>query len=480
VIFGLLLVILSSYNIAKSQQTVTQLGEKQDTTINQTTDKLVNASNSKEPTLQQGQEVVPIQWKNFVTPQTIGKEEEQSRRIFANAVRYNLTWITQTFKKDEQRQLFILKQYDEQGVRPAASVCYAVATALKVAELNENELGVPRQEAFNLVKKLIKGVVAAYKKNKTDGKGWGYQWQSAHWATFAGQGAWIIWDDLDKETQTLVLTMITEEADRFIVPNYRVPYWTSPNGHVNTPGDTKAEENAWNAGILMVALAMMPNHPHAKQWKQVCSELVVSAFAVKSDLQNNRIIDGKPVKEWLHGYNLRDDGMVDNHRRIHPDYTSAVTINTRTLLIQPLAGQPVFEGATLNFPLIYRTFVDRRWESPPYTAPGGTIYIPNQAEVYYPQGTDWSKYRFDIYYLLDVNAYLCKPELSNELKNKAVDWLRLRADRIEKMQNRNQNGKMFLSGEFDNYSGCEQMTAWQLADAYLLFWLSSHHKKTKN
>jgi hypothetical protein len=351
-----------------------------------------------------GQEVVPIQWKNFSAPQKQEKEEEQCRRIFANAIRYNLTWISQTFKKDEQRQLFIFEQFNEHGIRPAASVCYAVAVALKCAELNENELGVSREEALNRVKCLIKGVAAAYKKNKTDGAGWGYVWQSAFWASVAGQGAWMLWDELDNETKTFVQNMVTEEADRFIVSGYQVPYWISRDGKVNTPGDTKAEENAWNAGVLMLAVAMMPNHPHAKQWKQVCSELIVSAFAMKSDLHNNKIIDGKPIQEWLRGYNMRDDGMVENHARIHPDYTTAITLNTRTFLIQPLAGQPVFEGATLNFPFIYRTFVERQWESPPYATPGGTIYLPGKAEIYYPQGNDWSKYRFDIYYLLDINV----------------------------------------------------------------------------
>jgi hypothetical protein len=56
----------------------------------------------------------------------------------------------------------------------------------------------------------------------------------------------------------------------------------------------------------------------------------------------------------------------------------------------------------------------------------------------------------------------------------SVSWLRLRADRIEAMQARHPDGKLYAPGEFDTYPGREQMAAWQLADAYLFFWFSCH------
>jgi hypothetical protein len=99
------------------------------------------------------------------------------------------------------------------------------------------------------------------------------------------------------------------------------------------------------------------------------------------------------------------------------------------------------------------------------------MYIPGKVELYYPQGTDWSKYRVDIYYLLDVNVHLLG--LDKGLKHKAIDWLRLRAARIEAMQSRHNDGKMYAREEFTTYPGCEQMAAWQLSDAYLFFWLHS-------
>lgn len=418
--------------------------------------------------------VVPINWAHFGRYFRRNKDIKQSRRILANAVRYNLGWIVKTFKIDKSRGLYIINHYGEQGIRPPASVCYGVAVGLQCADLNAVELGLSRKEAFNRIGKLIKGVAAVYKSNQPDGKGWGRGWQTALWATFVGQGAWMIWDSLDIETQKMVQTVVVNEADHFIPPDYRVPYWTSPDGHVNTPGDTKAEENAWNATLLQLAVAMMPNHPHVKEWKRVCSELMLSASSQQRDLENNEIVDGKPVKDWLHGFNVRDDGAVVNHHIIHPDYiVSLLNLTARTYLVQSLVGESVPGASLWHHRFIYQSLIKLAWSSPPYEAPGGTMYIPGKAEIYYPQGTDWTKDKFDPYYLADVNAHLLGWDKG--LTHKVGDWMRIRASRILVMQSNYNDGHTFPATESSQRPGCEQTLAWHAGDAYLLFWLHAHH-----
>jgi hypothetical protein len=60
--------------------------------------------------------------------------------------------------------------------------------------------------------------------------------------------------------------VFTLDADVFI--NMTVPYWADTLGHIVTPGDTKAEENAWNSKLLASAQAMMPHHPNVGKWRQ--------------------------------------------------------------------------------------------------------------------------------------------------------------------------------------------------------------------
>ena len=418
-------------------------------------------------------QVVPINWKRFDKSFKSNNDINQSRQILVNMARYNLAWITKTFKADDQQGIYEINHFDENGIRPSVCVCYGLAVALRCAALNDKELGTSREEAFKRISMLIKGLAITYKANRSNGKGWGKDWQSAFWANMLGEGAWMLWDKLDPETREMVQNVIVNEADRFIAPGYKVPYWTAPDGHVNTPGDTKAEENAWNATVLQVAVAMMPHHPNVEKWKHICTELMISAFSLKSDLQNNKIVDGKPVRAWLNGFNVREDGAVINHNIIHPDYTLTIHINARSFLTQSLAGETVSQASQWNSPFVYRSLAEHVWTSPPYCSPGGTMYLPGKAEVYYPQGTDWSKFRYDIYYLTDVYAHILGWDKG--LKHKASEWMRIRANRILKMQARHSDGHMYTHEEYPTYPGCEQMVAWLGGDAYLLFWLNAHH-----
>lgn len=42
------------------------------------------------------------------------------------------------------------------------------------------------------------------------------------------------------------------------------------------------------------------------------------------DLENSDLLNGRPVREWVDGYNVMGDGLVYNHDRISPDYSTAM------------------------------------------------------------------------------------------------------------------------------------------------------------
>jgi hypothetical protein len=408
--------------------------------------------------------VVPIQWKRFTTDKPMREDARTAARMLLNSVRYNLAWAAATYKDAPEPDRYLITDMTEHGIRTPASASHGIATAIATGIYDEQVCGLPESEARSRVLKLIKGDAALHKVNDKTGKSWGDAWQSAVWAALDGQAGWMLWENLDRQTQRMVAAMVEYEADRFIRPGYAVPYWNGQGG------DTKAEENAWNAMLLQLAVAMMPRHPHAPRWKMIASELMISAFARKEDMTSNAtILDGRPVKEWLKGYNIRDDGALVNHNIIHCDYMTTFSMNLRSFLVQSLAGQPVPQSADFNAVVVYRALADRVWPSPPYKPPGGTMYVPGKVEVYYPEGTDWSNYRFDIFYWIDSYAHVFGWD--KEWKHKAGDWMRLRARRILEMQARHADGRMFAKGEFDTYRGAEQMTCWVLADAFLLHWL---------
>jgi hypothetical protein len=381
--------------------------------------------------------------------------------------------VAANFKEDSAAHQYTVPGIGEHNLRPGASAAYGIAVLLKTGSYDEKATGVSQSEAIARTTKLIKGLTATHKANGNP-KGWGDQWQSALWTAQMGHAGWLLWDNLDPEAQTYLQKVVEYEANRFIVPGYNVPYWRNMDGKENTPGDTKAEENAWNACVLLLAVAMMPQHPNVLPWKRIASELMVSAFALQKDAEsNNAILDGKPVKTWLNGYNLREDGAVINHRILHPDYMATPTLNLRTYLLQPLANQAIPQTADFNADFIYQTFLTHHWTVPPYKAPGGTIYLPGKAEIYYPMGTDWSIYRFDIYYLYD--AFADVRGWDKGLPHRAKEWMKVRAEKMLAMQARFPTGSMYARDEHLSAYPNDQMVAWQMGDAVLLLWLQGQN-----
>jgi hypothetical protein len=90
--------------------------------------------------------------------------------------------------------------------------------------------------------------------------GWGTDTQSALHVRQIGLAAWLLWPRLRDDTRYRVARAVVAEADRQVA----LPplYYGAPDGTILTPGNTRAEEDAWDATVLVLAAAMMPKHPH--------------------------------------------------------------------------------------------------------------------------------------------------------------------------------------------------------------------------
>src|SRR6185369_11596484 len=74
------------------------------------------------------------------------------------------------------------------------------------------------------------------------------------------------------------LAVTEEEADARLTDEY--PY--QPHDSSAT-GDSKGEENAWEAGLLAAAANFLPEHPHAAAWEEKARQLAYDAITRPSD-----------------------------------------------------------------------------------------------------------------------------------------------------------------------------------------------------
>jgi hypothetical protein len=169
---------------------------------------------------------------------------------------------------------------------------------------------------------------------------------------------------------------ITEqEADARLAAD--LPYRNSPDIlgdplDSSRTGDTKAEENAWEAVILSAAANFLPDHPHAADWDRKARELAYDAITLPSDSLDSFGIKTTTVTE---DFSLANHGLSPN-----PYYMAA----TLFLLCQGALGyrltsHRIPEEFGHNVPQLfakYRTYVDEslQWTVPADPAGDATLF----------------------------------------------------------------------------------------------------------
>jgi hypothetical protein len=235
----------------------------------------------------------------------------------------------------------------EQDIRPAADQVFALAAGVTTG-----------RHSSATKRRRIRAIETLMRELSRDYGHWGNHWQSALWASRLGYAVLLLRDDLSKAARAGVRRVVVREANRFI--GYEVPYYRRGD-LILSPGDTKAEENAWNAKVLAAALALVPRHPNAAAWARKNRELLVSALARPQDTH------GRYARLLRGGSNVNSDFTLTNHGiREHPDYAASALGTGLQAIPALLAGRPIPAEAFLNHRGIYRRLT-RSYE------PSGTI-----------------------------------------------------------------------------------------------------------
>ncbi|MDI1336660.1 MAG: glycoside hydrolase family 43 protein [Lacunisphaera sp.] len=423
--------------------------------------------------------VVPVAWDKFTAPYPADTDAQRMRAILQHAVKHALTiwWHDRAYDQQDDAPYLEFThakgKNSEQSIRPPAEQAYALAVALRLGLYDAAAIGVPAATAEGKALKLIRSVAYRHKANSPGG--WGDHWQSAAWTGWAAHAAWLLWDRLPETDRTYVERMVAYEADRFI--DYAVPYYRDPSGKLIFPGDTKSEENAWNCSVLNVAVNMMPGHPHHDAWLRKSVELMVSTYARPSDVTRPDVINGKPLATWLHGSNSNEDGSLVNHHLIHPDYMVAGLIEYNPAPLFALARQPVPAAAFFNVDRTYAALTDLAFTPGPTPGdgaaanlpPGGTIYRPGSAELYYPQGNDWGTSRIMNFVFADALVHALK--LDGHSTVKAAEWEKLHATAALAMQARFTDGRTYATEVEDKFHSRDGWIALRAAASCQVKWM---------
>jgi hypothetical protein len=394
-------------------------------------------------------------------------------------------YLDRWYPKRAQTYTDILNRFitpqQEYAVRRPAMAALTVAVAARTKAHSDPVVGRTRDDAIRYADWLVRSVACEHVA-VTPG-GWGAGWQTAHWAFLTGEAAWLLWDYLTPQTREYVAQMVVFEAAQQLM---RSPeYWADAAGTVVSRGDTKAEENSWNAGVLELAVAMMPKHPQVLNWRRRAVDLETAAYARFYDLGSPEVVNGVTVADRVDGANAYDDGTVENHQAIHPDYMTNIQQSWWAADVSGLAGRSVHQSAFHNAALVYAGMTNVQFAagspSPTgngvFSAPGGSIYRPGSNDIYYPQGSIWGSVRRAHFVSFDAHAYAYGLDTQTPWKARDALTQHVAGQHALVANNGTGDGRTYsydqpTAHSQDSYNGREEYAASQLAAGWLALYVS--------
>jgi hypothetical protein len=201
-------------------------------------------------------------------------------------------------------------------------------------------------------------------------------------------------------------------------------------------------------------------------------------------------VDGKPVKDWLNGYNVFNDGLLVNHNKVNPDYIVGDARRTTAKSAVSLAGQYIPQSMVFNADLGYRALTELQFTPGPdikygtdrtIATPGGTIYYRTSDggypwTVYYPQGSDWSSKVIACYLPTDLNAEHLGLDAGKGFD--AMGWAQARVQGLRELQNRpGHDGNLYEPGDWnvESYRAKDEDTYISNGEAWMQWWLMQNN-----
>ncbi len=314
---------------------------------------------------------------------------------------------------------------NEQGVRPNADLSMICAFLVKYGK---DKVTLPAGVTWDDLQTMaMKSLVFAYSTHKANklkvcagNNYWGststsdYAWESSLWAMSVAYSAYFQWDKLSDEQKNYIYKLLKAEC------NYELQR-SIPTGY---NGDTKAEENGWEADILAATLGLFPNDALAPQWFQRLREFATNSYSHIADATDQTIIDpdydNKTVKDLYKGKNLYDDYTLQNHNYFHTSYQNVV--------IQELGE------AALALKLFQQgLYGEEKWKTNALMHNNDKVMSEvlywlalADGELAMPNGNDWSLLLYDQITSYSTNACFLRDPHALMLENLAYKMIKAR------------------------------------------------------
>ena len=286
----------------------------------------------------------------------------------------------------------------EDGVRTNADFSMVAAFVYETARTSDLQLpdGLTYPQLRRMAIRSFRYALSTHCANRlfacTDQKHWGsdrehQQWESSLWAlsvALAGEFIDRGWGLTSYERNQLE-RLLAAEADFLLTRPV-------PTGF---QGDTKAEENGWDANVLAAAVAFCPQHPNAAQWREAMLRYGFNCYTVGADQNDTTRIAGRQAREWFAGKNLFDDFTLQNHQYFHTSYQNVVMQEQAESLVTLALEEEGNEDPSLRSAKWQMAREALTWHWRDVWQRVLSQLALCDGELAMPNGNDWSMFLFD-------------------------------------------------------------------------------------
>ena len=164
-----------------------------------------------------------------------------------------------------------------------------------------------------------------------DGTQWGHTWISALGIERMMFGVRRLTPEMTDADRDALRRVLTSEADWLLHSPRRGDAIGIGASRWDREGRNHPESNLWNGALLWRAAQQWPDDPRASAWKEQAHRFLINAISVTADAHDERIVAGRPVREWHVGPNFFDHYALDHHGYMNAGYMAICVSNAAIL-----------------------------------------------------------------------------------------------------------------------------------------------------
>lgn len=317
--------------------------------------------------------------------------------------------------------------HEHWAVQAHCTAAAALAILATDPDLDEKRAGRSREQLRQGALAMLRYAVVTHISGElkcTTGRSWGHSGISslalermAH--AWTAMKPWLTDDDQRRMRQVL-LSECDHTLEHFDVTG-------AMDGH---SGKNRPESNMWNGCLLYRTALQYPDAPHAAEYREKATALMLNSISIPSDATSDVVYAGRKLSQWHVGPNFTEQFALDHHGYLNLGYMEICLSNAAMLHFYCQANE-------LPVPEELYHHVDRLWAlTKSLTFDDGRLWrIGGDTRVRYCYCQDYA-----LPALLLIGDHLGDPDAAR----REAGWLAL----VAKEQASNPDGA-FLSGRLD-------------------------------